>query len=78
MFLLSSAQQGSDPVFTFTLVLGTKPLTYGNTFTKYIKWLLKQLGQGTDYSSRSFRRGGANVLLQIVIPGEIILVPVYW
>jgi len=29
MFLLSSAQQGSDSVFTFTTLLSTKPLTYG-------------------------------------------------
>jgi len=57
MFLLSSAQQRSDPVFTFTTLLGTKPLTYGK-FTKYIKWLLKQLGLGTGYSSYSFRREG--------------------
>jgi len=33
----SSAQQGSDPMFTFTTLLGTKPLTYGK-FTKYLKW----------------------------------------
>jgi len=45
MFLLSSAQQGSDPVFTFTTPLGTKPLAYGK-FTKHLKWLLKQLGLG--------------------------------
>jgi len=46
MFLLSSAQQQSDPVFTFTTLLGTKPMTYGK-FTKDLKWLLKQLGLGT-------------------------------
>jgi len=40
MYLLSSAQQGSDPVFTFTTLLGTKPVTYGK-FTKSLKWLLK-------------------------------------
>ena len=45
MFLFSSAQQGSDPVFTFTTLLGTKPLAYGK-FTKDLKWLLKQLGVG--------------------------------
>jgi len=45
VFLLSSAQQGSDPVFTFRTLPGTKPLTYGK-FTKYLKWLLKQLGLG--------------------------------
>ncbi|KAK2138429.1 hypothetical protein LSH36_3056g00018, partial [Paralvinella palmiformis] len=28
MFFLSSVRQGSDPVFTFTTLLGTKPLTY--------------------------------------------------
>ena len=38
-YLLSSAQQGSDPVFTFTTLLGTKPMTYGK-FTKSLKWLL--------------------------------------
>ena len=43
MFLLSSIQQRSDPVFIFITLLGTKPLTYGK-FTKYLKWLLKQLG----------------------------------
>ncbi|KAK2142743.1 hypothetical protein LSH36_919g01019 [Paralvinella palmiformis] len=32
MFLLSSAQQGSDPVFTFTTLLGTKPLAYVPSF----------------------------------------------
>ena len=57
MYLLSTAQQGSDPVFTFTTLLGTKPLTYGK-FTKDLKWLLKQLGLGTGYSNHSFRRGG--------------------
>ena len=36
MFLLSSIQQGSDPVFTFTNLLGIKLLTYGK-FTKYLK-----------------------------------------
>jgi len=59
MFLLSSAQQGSDPVFIFTTLLGTKPLTYGK-FTKDLNWLLKQLGLGTGYSSHSYRRGGAS------------------
>jgi len=59
MVLLSSTQQGSDPVFTFTTLLGTKPLTYGN-FTKNLKWLLKQLDLGTGYSSQFFRRGGVN------------------
>ena len=39
MFLLTSAQQGSDPVFTFTTLLGTTPMTYGK-FTKDLKWLL--------------------------------------
>jgi len=55
--LLSSAQQGSDPVFTFTTLLDTKPLTYGK-FTKDLQWLLNQLDLGTDYSSQSFRRRG--------------------
>ena len=58
MFLLSSAQQGSDPVFTFTTKV-LKPLTYGK-FTKDLKWLLKQLGLGTGCSSHSFRRRGAS------------------
>jgi len=55
--MLSSAQKGSDSVFTFTILLGTKPLTY-DKFTKDLKWLLKQLNLGTGYSSHSFRRGG--------------------
>jgi len=55
--LLSSARQWSDPVFTFRSLLGTKPLTYG-TFTKYLKWLLRQLCLGIGYNSHSFRRGG--------------------
>ena len=38
MFLLSSAQQGLDSMFT----IGTKPMTYGK-FIKYLKWLLKQV-----------------------------------
>jgi hypothetical protein len=71
MFLLSSAQQGSDPVFTFTTPLGTKPLLYGK-FTKDLKGLLKQLGLCTGYSSHSFRRGGASFMLQMGIPGEMI------
>ena len=58
MYLLSSIQQGSDPEFTFTTLLGTKPPTYGK-FTKDLKWLLKQLGLGTGYSSHRFRRVGA-------------------
>jgi len=58
MFLLSSTQQGSDSVFTFTTLLGTKPLTYGK-FKKYHKRLLKQLGLGTGYNSHSFWRDGA-------------------
>jgi len=70
MFLLSSTQQGSDPVFTFTSLLCTKLLTYGK-FTKDHKWLLKQLHLGTGYNSLSFRRGGA-ILLQIGISGEMI------
>ena len=57
MYLFSSTQQGSDPVFTFTSLLGTKPLTYGK-FTKDLKWLLKHLGLETGYSNHSFRRGG--------------------
>ena len=52
MFLLSSAQQGSDPVFTFTTLLDTKRLTHGK-FTKDLKLFLKQLGLGTSYSSHS-------------------------
>ena len=63
MYLLSSAQQGSDPVFTFTTLLGTKPLTYGK-FTKDLKWLLKQQSQFQE------RRG--KFWLQIGIPGEMI------
>ena len=59
MNLLSSAQQGSDPVFTFTTLLGTKPMTYGK-FTKDLKWLLKQLGLETGYSSHRLRRGRVN------------------
>ena len=39
VFLSSSAQQRSDPVFTFTTLLGTKSMTYG-MFTKSLKWLL--------------------------------------
>ena len=35
------------------------PAAYGK-FTKDLKWLLKQLGLGTGYSSHSFRRGGAS------------------
>jgi len=46
--LLSYAQQRSDPVFAFTTLLGTKPLTHGK-FTKDLKGLLKQLGLGTGY-----------------------------
>ena len=57
MFSLSSAQHGSDPVLTFTTQLGTNPVTYCKLI-KYLKWLLKQLGLGTDYSSHSFMRGG--------------------
>ena len=53
--LLSSTQQRSDLVFNFTILLGTKPLTYGK-FTKDLKWLLRQLGLGTGYNSHSFRR----------------------
>ena len=67
MYLLSSAQQGSDPVFTFTTLLGTKPLTYGK-FTKGLKWLLKQLGLGTGYSSHSLRREGANFGSRLAFP----------
>jgi len=70
MFLLSSAQQGSDPVFTFTSLLGTKPLTCGK-FTKDLKWLLKQLGLGTGYSSHGFRRRSM-FFLEIGIPSEMI------
>jgi len=55
MYLLSYAQQGSDPVFTFTTLLGTKPMTYG----KFSKMVIKQLGLGTGYSSHSLRKGGA-------------------
>ena len=69
MYLLSSAQQRSDPVFTFTTLLGTKPLAYGK-FTKDFKWLLKQLGLGTGYNSHTLRRG--KLWLQIGIPGEMI------
>ena len=60
MFLLSSTQQGSDPIFTFTTLLGIKPLTYGK--------LLKQLGLGTGYSSSSFRRGGASFGSRLAFP----------
>jgi len=66
-FLLSSDQQGSDPVFTFKTLLGTKPLTYGK-FTKYLNWLLKQLGLGTGYCSHSFRRGGASFWSSLAFP----------
>ena len=51
-------------------IYGTKVLTYVK-FTKDLKWLLKQLGLGTGYSSHSFRRWG-KFLLQIDIPGEMI------
>jgi len=52
MCLLSSAKQGSDSLFIFSTLLGTQPLAY-DQFTKYLKWLLKHLGQGTGYSSHS-------------------------
>ena len=67
MILLSSTQQWSDPVFTFTTLLGTKPLTYGK-FTKYLKWLLRQLGLGTGYSSHSFRKEGASFGSRFAFP----------
>jgi len=67
MFLLSSAQQGSDPVFTCKTLLGTKPLTYGK-FTNDLKCLLKQLGLGTGYNSHSFRRGGVSFGSRLAIP----------
>jgi len=67
VFLLSSAQQGSDPVFTFTTLLGTKPKTYGK-FTKDLKWLLKQLDLGTGYRGHSFRRGGAGIGSRLAFP----------
>ena len=53
MFLLSSTQPGSDTVFTFKTLLGTKRLTYPK-FTKDLKWLLKQLGLGTGYITNNF------------------------
>ena len=65
MVLLSSTQQGSDPMFTFITLLGTKPLTYGK-FTKDLNWLLKQLDLGTGYSSHSFRRGGATFCSKVL------------
>ena len=67
MFFISSAQQGSDPVFTFTTLLGAKPLTYGK-FTKSLKWLLKQLGLGTGYGNHSFKRGGASISSRLAFP----------
>ena len=51
--LLSSAQDGSDPVLTFTTLLGNKPKTY-RKFTKYLNYLLKQLDLETGNSSHSF------------------------
>jgi len=39
MFLPSSTQQRSDPVLTFTTLLGTKPLTYVK-FTKDLKGVI--------------------------------------
>ena len=42
MFLLSSAQQGSDPLFTFTTLLGTKPMTW--YVYKISQMIIKQLG----------------------------------
>jgi len=71
MFSVSSIQQLSDPLFIFTTLLGTKPLKYGK-FTQHPKGLLKQLGLGRDYSSRSFRRDGVSFMLQIGIPSEMI------
>jgi hypothetical protein len=35
MYLVSSAQQGADPVFTFTTLLGTKPLSLQNLSNGY-------------------------------------------
>ena len=67
MFLISSTQQGSDPVLTFTTLLGTKPLTYGK-LTKDLKCLLKQLGLGTGYSSHSLRRVGENFGSRLAFP----------
>jgi len=67
MYLLSSAQQGSDSMFTFTTLLGTKPMTYGK-FTKYIKWLLRQLGLGKGYGRHSFRRGTASFGSRLAFP----------
>ena len=46
MYLLSSAQQGSDPVFTFTTLLGTQPMTY-----KISAMFIKKLGLGRGYGS---------------------------
>ena len=70
VFLLSSDEQGSDPVFIFTTLLGTKPLTYGK-FTKDLKGLLKRLVLGTAYSSHSF-------MLQIGIGSVMIKLMGYW
>jgi len=45
MFLLSSTQQGPDPVITFTTLLDTKPLTYGK-FTKISQMVIKTVRSG--------------------------------
>jgi len=72
--LLSPAQQGSGPVFTFITLLGTKPLIYD----KFAKELFKQLGLETGYCSHSFRRRWTGFILQIDIPGEMIKLMGNW
>ena len=57
-------------MFTFTTMLGTKPLTYGK-FTKYLKCLLKQLCQWTGYIVTVLGEVG-QILFQSGIPGEMI------
>ena len=70
MYLLSSAQQGSDPAFTFTTLLCTKPMTYGK-FTKSLKQLLNSQvwGQAIVVTVRGEE---GQTLAPVGIPGEMI------
>jgi len=65
--LLSSVQQEWDPVFTFTTLRGTKPLTYGE-LKKISQMVTKTVRSRIGYSTSSFRRGGVSVCSRLAFP----------
>ena len=70
--------QPADPAFILPCSSKVKPVSY-KLFQKFIKSSVEYIGlDPSKFSSRSFRRGGANLAFRANVPSELIKVQGDW